>query len=132
MKLLNRCFQNCKPFRSELVRDPNMTQNLHVCTICGRPEVVYDVISGRNVKTIEGYLVVNVEVTSSNSFHILKKNHFVTAAEAEARRRTNVDDSIKRKRIRVSHNKFIHQCSVFCKYSRPGLMYNYNFVTFAV
>ena len=45
-----------------------MNQNLHVCTIYFRPEVVYDVISGRNIKTIEGILVVNFEVASSNSF----------------------------------------------------------------
>ena len=75
--------------------DLNMTQNLHVCTICCRPEVVYDVISGRNVKTFERYLVINFEVASSNSFRdILKKNHFVTAAD--------IDDSIKRKPFRVS------------------------------
>ena len=35
-----------------------MTQNLHVCTICFRLEVAYDVISGQNVKTIEGYLAI--------------------------------------------------------------------------
>ena len=34
-------------------RDQNMTQNLYVCRICCRPEIVYDVISGRKVKTIE-------------------------------------------------------------------------------
>ena len=65
-------------------RDPNLTQNLHVCTICFQLEVDYDVISGRNVKTIEGYLVVNFEVASSNSFRDLKKNHFVTAAQTIA------------------------------------------------
>ena len=42
-------------------RDPNMTQNLHVCVICCRPEVVHDVISGPNIKIMEGYLVVNFE-----------------------------------------------------------------------
>ena len=73
-----------------------MTQNLHVCTNCFRPEVVYDVISGRNVKTVAGSLVANFEVASSNSFRDIKKNHFVTAAAAE------IDDSIKRKRFRVS------------------------------
>ena len=31
-------------------------------------EVAGDVISGRNVKTIEGYVVVNFEVTSSSNF----------------------------------------------------------------
>ena len=51
-----------------------MTQNLHVCAICCR-EVVYDVISGRNVKTAEGYLSINFEVASSNSFiDIFKKS----------------------------------------------------------
>ena len=58
-----------------------MTQNLHVCTICFRLEVAYDVISGQHIKT--------------------QKNHFVTA-EAEAA--SDIDDSIKRKRIRVSLN----------------------------
>ena len=42
-------------------------------TICFRPEAVYDVISGRNVKTIEGILVVNFEVASSNSFRDIAK-----------------------------------------------------------
>ena len=79
-----------------------MTQNLQVCTICFGPEVVYDVISGRNVKTIECNLLLNFEVTSSNSFRDITKNHFVTtAAAAEA----DIDDSIKRKRTRVSLTK---------------------------
>ena len=81
-----------------------MTQNLHVCTICFRPEVVYDVISGINVKTIEGKLAANLEVASSNNFRDIQKNHFVTA-EAEAEAAADLDDSIKRKRIRVSLNK---------------------------
>ena len=72
-----------------------MTQNLHVCTICFRPEAVYDVISGQNVKTIEGYIVVNFAVASSNSFRDIKINHFVTAT-------ADTDDSIKRKRFRIS------------------------------
>ena len=65
-----------------------MTQNAHVRTICCRPEAVYDVISGRNVKTVEGYLVVN----------------FMTATEAAA---ADIGDSIKRKRIRVSLNNLL-------------------------
>ena len=69
-----------------------MAQNLHVCAICCRPEVVYDIISGRNVKTIVVYVAVKFEVASSSSFRDIKKNHFVTAAEAD------IDDSIKRKR----------------------------------
>ena len=76
-----------------------MTKNLHVCAICCRLEVVYGVISSRSViKTIEDYLVVNFEVASSNSFRAIKKNHFVTAEAAPA----DIDDSIKRKRIRLS------------------------------
>ena len=51
-----------------------MGQNLHICMICCRPDVVYDVISGRNVKTVEGYYVVNFEVATSNSFRDLKKS----------------------------------------------------------
>ena len=47
--------------------------------------------------------MVNLEVASSNSFRDIKKNHFVTAAVAEAA--ADVDDSIKRKRFRVSHNE---------------------------
>ena len=53
-----------------------MTQNLHVCVICYRLVVVYDVISSRNVKTAEGYFVVNFEVASSNSFRDIKKKSF--------------------------------------------------------
>ena len=68
-----------------------MTKHLHVCTICFRPEVVYDAISGRNVKTVEGNILIHFEVASSNSFQDIKK-HFVTA-EAD------IDDSIKRKRL---------------------------------
>ena len=59
--------------------------------ICLRREVVYDVISGRNVKTIEDNLVVHFEVASSKSFRDIQKNHFVTAAEAAA---ADIDDGI--------------------------------------
>ena len=72
-----------------------MTQNIHVCTICCRPEVVYDVISGHNIKTIEGYPLVNLEVASCDSFRYIQENHFVTVEAAAA----DIDDSIKRKRI---------------------------------
>ena len=83
-------------------RDPNRIQNLHVCTICCRPEVVYDVISGRPVKTIEGYHVVNFEVAISNSFRYIQKNHFVTAAEAD------IDDSetLSAFRLKMSRKKY--------------------------
>ena len=53
-----------------------MTQYLHVCTIYFRPEVVYDVIYGGNVKTIEGNLVVNFEVAISNNFRDITKKTF--------------------------------------------------------
>ena len=45
-------------------RDPNTTQNEHVYVICYRPEVADDVISGENVKTIQGYDVLNFEDAS--------------------------------------------------------------------
>ena len=55
-----------------------MTQNLHVCTICFQPEVVYDVISGQNVKTIEGYdVVLNLETASISSFLEIQNQPFV-------------------------------------------------------
>ena len=50
-----------------------MTLNLHVCMICFQLEVVYDVISGQNVKTIEGYHVVNFEVAVLILSDILKE-----------------------------------------------------------
>ena len=51
-------------------------------------------ISSEHVKTIEGFAVLNIEVASFSSFRDIKKNRFVTAAEAD------IGDSIKRKRIR--------------------------------
>ena len=76
-----------------------MTQNEHVYAFCCRLEVAGDVISGENVRTNEGYAVLNFEVASFSSVRDIQKNHFVTAAvQAEA----DIDDSIKRKRIRVS------------------------------
>ena len=54
-------------------RDPNMTQNEHFHVICCRPEVAGDVISGRNVKTIEGYAVINFVVAGLAVSDILKK-----------------------------------------------------------
>ena len=53
-----------------------MTQKIHVCNICFRPKVAYDVISCRNAKTVEGYLVVNFEVAGSNSFRDIPKKLF--------------------------------------------------------
>ena len=42
-----------------------MTQNEHVYAICCRLEVGGDVISGENVKTIEGYAVLHVEAATT-------------------------------------------------------------------
>ena len=54
-----------------------MTKNEHVYAISCQPEIVVDVISGENVKTIEGYAVLNFEVASFSSFRdILKKKSF--------------------------------------------------------
>ena len=41
-----------------------MTPNEHVYAICCRPEVAGDSISSENVKTIEGYAVLNFEVAA--------------------------------------------------------------------
>ena len=53
-----------------------MTQNERLYEICCRPEVDDDVISGRNVKTIEGYIVVNFEVASFSSFRDFSKRFY--------------------------------------------------------
>ena len=47
----------------------NMTQNEHGYAIWCRLEVAGDVISGENVKTIEGYALYNFEAASISSFH---------------------------------------------------------------
>ena len=74
-----------------------MTQNEHLHAICCRPEVASDVISCENAKTVEGYALLYFAVASSSSFGDIQRNHFVTA-ESEA----DINDSIKRKRIRIS------------------------------
>ena len=79
--------------------------------ICCRPEVASDVISGRSVKTIERYAVLNREVASFNSFRDISQNHFVTAADTATE--ADIDESIKRKRIRVSFKRQAESCSVF-------------------
>ena len=53
-----------------------------------------DIISGEKVKTTDCYAVLNFEVASFSSFQDIPKNHFVTVA-------VDIDDSIKRKRIRL-------------------------------
>ena len=64
----------------------NITQNEHVYAIWCRPEVAGDVISGANVKTIEGSAVLNVEVASFSSFHDIKQeaHHQVGLGETRA------------------------------------------------
>ena len=74
-----------------------MTQNECVYAICCRPEVDNDVISSRNLMTIEGYVPVNFAAVTSNSFRYIRKSHFV-AAEAAA---PDIDGSIKRQRFHV-------------------------------
>ena len=86
MNCSNQCFQNYKHFLESVKPlsrncDPNVAKNGKVYAICCRPEAAGDVTSGENVKTIEGYAVLNVEVASVSSFRDNKKNHFVTAAE---------------------------------------------------
>ena len=46
----------------------NMTKNEHVYAICCRMEVAGDVISSENVRTIDGYAVLNFEAASLCSF----------------------------------------------------------------
>ena len=50
-----------------------MTKNEHVYAICCRPEVAGNAISGENVKTIEGYALLNFEVAVLVVSEILKK-----------------------------------------------------------
>ena len=101
MKPLNQ-FPKLQTF-SELVesllrnRDPNLTQNEHVYAICCRPEVADVVLSSENIKTIVGYAVLNIEVASISSIRDIQKNPFATTEAA-----ADIDNSIKRKRIRVS------------------------------
>ena len=45
-----------------------MTHNEDVYVICWRPEVAGDVISSGNVKTFEGYAVLNFEIASIVEF----------------------------------------------------------------
>ena len=43
-----------------------MTQNEHVYAISCRPSVAGDIVSGENVKTADGYDLLNFETASSN------------------------------------------------------------------
>ena len=46
----------------------NMTPNRHIYAMRSGPEVVGDVISGKNVNMIDGDVLVNFGVASSSSF----------------------------------------------------------------
>ena len=50
-----------------------MTQNGHIYVSCRQPEVAGVVISGRTVKTVQGYVVVNSKVAISSSFCDISK-----------------------------------------------------------
>ena len=50
-----------------------MTQIEHVYAICCRPEAAGDVISGENVKTLEGHALLYFEAASVSSFRENKK-----------------------------------------------------------
>ena len=49
--------------------------------------------------------MLNFEVASSKSFRDIQKAHFVMAEAAAETAEADIDDSIKRKRIRVSIKK---------------------------
>ena len=72
-KPLNHCFENCEPFQNLLnhrreIATRKRTKNEHVYAICCRLKADGDVISGGNVKPIEGYVVLNFEAASLSSF----------------------------------------------------------------
>ena len=52
--------------------DPSLTQNERVYATCCRPEVGDDVISGEDVETLEGYVVVNFEDATCSVFRNIK------------------------------------------------------------
>ena len=79
-------------------RHPNVTKNEQVYAICCRPEVAGDVISRENMKTLESYAALNFEVASFSSFRDIPPKII-------SFRLADIDDSIKRKRIRVSLNE---------------------------
>ena len=54
-----------------------MTQNEHIYAMFCRPEAAGDVISGGNVRTIEGYVVLNFETARVISFRENRKQSFV-------------------------------------------------------
>ena len=67
MKPLNHSFQNCKHCQNRLNRYREFATE-HVYAICCRLEVDCDIVAGRKVKTVLGYIVVNFELAISSSF----------------------------------------------------------------
>ena len=53
-----------------------MTQNEHVYAIFCWPEVAGDLISGANVKTIEGYVELHFEAANFSSFRVNQNKPF--------------------------------------------------------
>ena len=68
MKLLNLPVHNCKPFWNWLNCYREIMTRTWPNMICCWPEGDCDVVSGRNVKTIMGEVVVNFKAASSSSF----------------------------------------------------------------
>ena len=64
-----------------------MSQNLHDYGICCRLEAAGDVISGENLKTVDGYAVLNVEVASFSNFRDIPKKSFRDGGGADGHRR---------------------------------------------
>ena len=59
----------------------DMTQNEHVDAILCRPEIVVDVLSSGNVKTIKGYVVLNFEAVSLSCFRANQMQPFVKCVD---------------------------------------------------
>ena len=55
-----------------------MTQNLHVCAICCRPEVYNDVISGVAVENVDVDVPVKFGDSTSNGFRDIRGAGFVS------------------------------------------------------
>ena len=84
--------KSTEPLSSNCVQ--NITQNEQVFAICCRPEVDDDVVSGVNVSTVTGFVVVNFEVASSSGLRYIKNSHLETAEAAAVE--VYIGDSIKR------------------------------------
>ena len=56
-----------------------MAQNEHVYAICCRPEAAGDIVSGEEVKTVEGYALLNFETANISSFRENQNQPFAPA-----------------------------------------------------